>query len=223
MAGEPAGAVRVDGRGVAGDRTYALYDVHRGSPRRLTVREVPRLLRWRAAYPGSPDDAVDPCDPPRPTLTAPDGSVHAWDDAGVPGLLAADLGRPVELRGDPRGQQDLSDSILVTTQATLDALGAELDATLDLRRFRTNLHVTLDAPAWAEHGWRGRRMRVGEAELELLHPCERCVIPTRDPDTQAKWAGLLRHLSREHAQLFGINARALGPATIRAGDRVELL
>jgi uncharacterized protein YcbX len=223
MGGEPAGAVRVDGRGVGGDRTYALYDVHRGAPRRLTVRQVPRLLRWRAAYPGAPDDAVDPGDPPRPTLTAPDGSVHAWDDAGLPGLLAADLGRPVELRGDLRGQQDLADSVLVTTQATLDALGAELGVALDLRRFRTNLHVTLDAPAWAEHGWRGLRMRVGEAELELLHPCERCVIPTRDPDTQAKWAGLLRHLSREHAQLFGINARPLGPATIRAGDRVELL
>ncbi|MEA2341523.1 MAG: uncharacterized protein QOG11_1600, partial [Solirubrobacteraceae bacterium] len=83
MAGEPVGAVRVDGRGVGGDRTYALYDVHRGATRRLTVRQVPRLLRWRAAYPGAPDDAVDPGDPPRPTLTAPDGSVHAWDDAGL--------------------------------------------------------------------------------------------------------------------------------------------
>ncbi|MEA2340902.1 MAG: uncharacterized protein QOG11_979, partial [Solirubrobacteraceae bacterium] len=152
-----------------------------------------------------------------------DGSVHRWDDAGLPRLLADDLGRPVELRGDVRGQQDLGDSVLVTTQATLEALGAELDAGLDLRRFRTNLHVALDAPAWAEHGWQGRRMRVGEAELELLHPCERCVIPTRDPDTQVKWAVLLRHLAREHAQLFGINARPLGPATIRAGDRVELL
>ena len=37
-----------------------------------------------------------------------------------------------------------------------------------------------------------------------------------------KWPELLRHLAREHATLFGINARALGPATVRVGDAVEL-
>lgn len=222
MAGEPVDAFRVDGRGVGGDRSYALYDVHRGARRRLTARQVPRLLGWRAAYPDAPDGAVDPADPPLPRLTAPAGTHHAWDEAGLAARLAADLGRPVALHRDPRGQQDLGDSVLITMQATLEALGAELGGPLDLRRFRTNVHVTLDAPAWAELGWAGRRLRIGAAELELLHPCERCVIPTRHPDTQEKWAGLLRHLNREHAQLFGINARPLAPATIRAGDPVEL-
>ena len=34
----------------------------------------------------------------------------------------------------------------------------------------------------------------GGVKLRLLHPCERCAIPTRDPDTQVKWPHLLRHL-----------------------------
>ena len=93
---------------------------------------------------------------------------------------------------------------------------------IDLRRFRTNLHVRLDADAFAEERWEGRRVRVGEAELELLHPCERCAIPTRDPDTAEKWPELLRRLAREHDTLFGINARAVRPATVRVGDPVTV-
>ncbi|HEU4657193.1 MAG TPA: hypothetical protein VFR97_06690, partial [Capillimicrobium sp.] len=66
------------------------------------------------------------------------------------------------------------------------------------------------------------RIRIGEAELQLLHPCLRCVIPTRHPDNQVKWAELLRHLVRRHGGAFGVNARPLGPATIRVGDPVTI-
>jgi uncharacterized protein YcbX len=111
----------------------------------------------------------------------------------------------------------------VTVQATLDAVAGELRADLDLRRFRTNIHLELDADPFAEERWEGRLLRVGDTELELLHPCERCAIPTRDPDTQEKWAPLLRHLFDRHSGWFGINARAREDATIAVGDPVTLL
>jgi uncharacterized protein YcbX len=76
---------------------------------------------------------------------------------------------------------------------------------------------------FAETGWEGRRMRIGDAELELLWPCARCAIVTRDPDTQEAWGGLLRHVHRQHDSIFGINARPLGRARIRVGDPVEVL
>jgi uncharacterized protein len=115
------------------------------------------------------------------------------------------------------GQQDLRRSVLITVEATRRSVEKALGQTLDLRRFRTNLHLELDAPPFAEEGWQGRRLTVGEAEFELLHPCARCVIPTRDPDTQDKWAELLRWLTRERGGLFGINARPLGPAATSVG------
>ncbi|HEX6390219.1 MAG TPA: MOSC N-terminal beta barrel domain-containing protein [Solirubrobacteraceae bacterium] len=219
MGGEPVCTLRIDHRGAAGDRTHALFDEHRGAARRLTAREAPRMLTWHATYDGA--DA-DPADPPRPRLTAPDGTPYEWDDPTLPVALAADLGREVALRRDPRGQQDLNNSLLVTTEASLRALEAELGAALDLRRFRTNVHLVLDAPAFAEETWQGRTLTVGETTLDLLHPCERCVIPTRDPDTSAKWPALLRHLAREHRTLFGINARPRGAATLRVGYAVSL-
>jgi uncharacterized protein YcbX len=121
------------------------------------------------------------------------------------------------------GIQDLERSVLVTTAATLAALAQELGTTLDLRRFRTNVHLELDAAAWEENGWEGRTLSfAGGVVLRLLHPCVRCAIPTRDPDTQVKWPQLLRHLDAHHDTLFGINARVLQGGRVAIGESVEI-
>jgi uncharacterized protein YcbX len=219
IAGEPVELLRIDERGAGGDRTHAVTHFFKGQTRRLTAREAPRLLAWKASYDGAD---VDPAHPPHPMLTAPSGERYAWHDPQLPAVLAEDLGREVALSRDLAGQQDLERTVLVTTAATLAAVEEELGRPLDLRRFRTNLHVVLDAPAFAENGWQGGRMTVGDAELELLHPCVRCAIPTRDPDSQVKWAPLLKHLTREHHGWFGINARPLNRAAIRLGDPVTV-
>jgi uncharacterized protein YcbX len=219
MAGQPVDALNIDERGAAGDRAHALFDEFKGAPRRLTVRQVPRMLLWHAGYDGAD---VTPQDVPFPELTAPDGRTFDWRDPELPQALEDDLGRPVALRRDLGLMQDLGHTLLVTTQATLDAVRAELDTELDLRRFRTNVHVVLDAPAYAEEEWEGRELRIGAATFRLLHPCERCVIPTRDPDTAQKFPELLRWLTREHRGLFGMNARPLNAARIAIGDPVSL-
>jgi hypothetical protein len=223
LAGEPAEALRFDPRGVAGDRAHALFDVHRGVPRRLTIRQAPGMLRWSATYDGVAGDALHPREVPLPHLTAPDGTRFRWDDPELPAALADDLGREVTLRRDLSLMQDLGNSLLVTTSATLAAVSEALRRPLDLRRFRPNIHLELDAEAYAEEGWEGRRLRIGDVELQLLHPCERCVIPTRDPDTTAKDPEILRWLARERSTLFGINARPRGDGRIAVGDQVELL
>jgi uncharacterized protein len=220
MAGQPVGELLIDERGAAGDRAHALFDDFKGAPRRLTARQVPRMLLWRASYDGA---AVTPDEVPFPELTAPDGRTFDWRDPELPAALEGDLGRPVALRRDLGLMQDLGHTLLVTTQATLDAIAGELGTELDLRRFRTNVHVVLDdAPAYAEEDWEGRELAIGEAAFRLLHPCERCVIPTRDPDSAEKWAELLRWLTRERRGLFGMNARPLHPARIAIGDPVRL-
>jgi uncharacterized protein YcbX len=223
LAGEEVDALRVDRRGAGGDRAQALLAIFGGRRQGLTVRQAPRMLGWRAGYPQAPGAELDPDAPPLPLVTAPDGREFAWDDPALPGALRDDLGRPVDLCRDLALMPDLQDSLLVTVEASRVALETELGQDVDLRRFRPNLHLRLDAPAFAEQDWEGRRLRVGGAELELLHPCERCVIPTRSPATYEKWPELLRHLAREHRTLFGINARALAPATVRVGDPVALL
>lgn len=223
LAGEDADALRLDARGIAGDRAHALFDTFKGEPRQLTVRQAPGMLRWGASYAGRPGDALRPEDVPLPVVTGPDGAEWEWDDPALAAAMGEDLGRAVTLRRDEALMQDLNDSILVTTQATLDAV-SEVLGPLDLRRFRTNLHVVLDdAPAYAENAWEGRQLQVGDVTLDLLHPCVRCVIPTRDPDTTAKDPNILKWLTRHHDGHFGINARlASGSGRIAVGDAVLL-
>ncbi len=211
-------ALDVDAVGAAGDRAHAVFDVHRGEPRRLTARQAPRLLLWHAAYPEG-EVAID--DPPLPRVTAPDGRAFGWDDGDLPAALEEDLGRAVTLRRDPTLMQDLEDSLLITVAATHRAV-EEVLGPLDFLRWRPNLHLELDAGPFGEEAWEGAELRVGGACLTLLHPCVRCVIPTRDPQTAERRADILRWLARERDTLFGINARARGPARIAAGDAVEL-
>jgi uncharacterized protein len=224
MAGERVQALRVDGRGAGGDRTHAVLHEHKGQIKPLTAREAPRLLAWRARYPFNLDGGLDPARPPFAVVTGPDGRSFRWGDPRLRHALTADLGRPVELRRDLDGQQDLPRTLLITTQATLEALGQELHGPVDLRRFRPNLHLDLDAPAWAELDWEGCELEfAGGVRLKLLEPCERCAIPTRHPDTQIKWPYLLRHLTDMHQQFFGINARVLAGGRIAAGESVALV
>ncbi|MCW2968756.1 MAG: hypothetical protein JWM71_2528 [Solirubrobacteraceae bacterium] len=218
LGGEAVQWLDIDGRGAAGDRAHALFDVFKDEPRRLTVRQTPAMLLWSASY----GDAEVPLeDPPRPTVTAPDGRAFAWEDESLAAAFAEDLGRPVTLRRDLALMQDLPDSLLVTFAASHAAVEAELGP-VDPLRWRTNIHVEADAEPFAELGWEGMELRVGDARLALLHPCERCVIPTRDPQTAERRPELLRWLHTEHATMFGINARALGPARIAVGDPVAL-
>ena len=219
MGGERVRALRVDGRGAGGDRTHAVFHEHKGAHKPLTAREAPRLLAWHAEYPFNRDGGLDPRDPPRATVVDPAGHRYVWGDPRLEAALEHDLGRSVDLHRDVNGLQDLERTLLVTTKASLDALSEELDGPIDLRRFRTNVHLELDAEPWAEHGWEGGTLRLsGGVVLRLLHACVRCAIPTRDPDTAAKWPELLRHLDARHATLFGINARVVQSGRIAVGE-----
>jgi uncharacterized protein YcbX len=221
MAGERVAALALDGFGATGDRTHAVFDEFKGAPRRVNAEVLPRLLAWAAAYPDAAP--VDRDAPPPPVLTAPDGASLRWDDPELPQALQDDLGRPVTLALQPRGQQDRPATLHVTVEASLRALGEALGAPVDIRRFRSNIHLELDAEPWAELEWYGRRLRVGDCELEVVEGCQRCSIPTRDPQTQAKWPELLRVLAAERATTFGLIVRAAGPAVVHDGDRAVLL
>src|SRR4051794_23175706 len=224
MAGERGEAAPFEPPGTAGDRVHAVLHEHKGEWRPLTAREAPRLLAWRASYPFAPDATVRSENPPLAQVTEPGGRrAWRWDDPRFLRALREDLGREVRLARDPAGIQDLERSVLLTVEATRGALGEELGAELDLRRFRTNVHLELDAPPWGEHDWEGGTLRfAGGAVLQLLHPCIRCAIPTRDPVTQEKWPELAAHLEARHGRMFGINARVVQSGRVSVAEPVDV-
>ena len=225
MAGEELRALRLGPRGVGGDRSHAVLHHHKGEWRPLTAREAPRLLAWQAAYPFNLDAGLDPANPPHAIVTEP-GGVRSWrwGDPRLRSALERELGREVRLERDVTGIPDVPGTVHVTVAATLEALAGELGTEIDARRFRTNLHLELDAEPWAELGWAGAELELeGGVRLRIEEACERCAIPTRDPDTQEKWPDLLRHLAAEHGQDFGVLARVIAAGRVHVGESVRVL
>jgi uncharacterized protein YcbX len=210
MAGERLDSCQVAETGVEGDRRWALVD---GSPNRagkpLTIREEDRLMTYRARLAGGVVEVM-----------APGGEAFGMDDRLV-SRLAAQTSRPLTLR-ELEGANFDDSPILVVNLATVIAFGDEAGMDVDRRRFRANLYVAGLAPE-EELAWISRRVVVGEAELEVVSRCERCVVITKDPDTTATTPALLRVLTQTQETCMGVYCRVTRPGRVTAGDQVLLV
>ena len=118
--------------------------------------------------------------------------------------------------------------LLVIGQGSLDLLNQKLNAqgerALPMQRFRPNIVVAESRPH-EEDEW--RQIRIGEIDVDVVKPCERCVITTVDIDSATAGREPLRTLAGYRKQgskvLFGQNAvhRQLGSLSI--GDAITVL
>ncbi len=132
----------------------------------------------------------------------------------------------VEFESPPGTYHDAFPLLLVSTAALATLAGALPDSVVDVRRFRPG--VVVDAgpgpTGYPEFDWVGRRLRIGDAELEVVTRCPRCVMVTREvgPGVPADRA-VLRHIVRELDQDLGVYATVSVPGEVRVGDTVTLL
>ncbi|HJQ47408.1 MAG TPA: MOSC N-terminal beta barrel domain-containing protein [Amycolatopsis sp.] len=218
LRGEQVDAARFDDRGMAGDRAYALIDEReKRQGRVLTVRQNPGMLSWGSAYGSTVVDSPAP-----PMLRAPDGTRWSWTDPDLPGALTESFGVPLHLRAAD-GMQDRGPTVLVTIEASRAALEQELGAPVELDRFRTNVHLTLDAPAFVEQDWGlGTRVTIGDVELSAVGdrtgPCIRCAVPSWDPAGRERWPKLQKWLIEQHENKFGLIMRVTRAGVAHVGD-----
>jgi uncharacterized protein YcbX len=123
--------------------------------------------------------------------------------------------------------------LLLVTDVSLASLATRSpDSVVDVRRFRPNVVIALDpdghggtvegdAPEpWPEQAWVGDSIRVGEIELDIVAPCPRCVMITRDFADLPQDRGLMRVVVREANQNLGVYAMPRGSGAVRVGDAV---
>jgi hypothetical protein len=199
----PAGALR-------GDRTYALVeagvDPHEASVGAsggyVNGKSEPAVHGLRASYElAAPTDAtptaVTLSRPARPeTGAAADERRLALPDEGdaLAAWVGDYLGYAVDLVREPDGglpDDRAAPGPTVVSRATLETVAGWFDAVADAtemrRRLRPNVVVD-DCPAFwedrlfADHG-EAVRFAAGETELLGVNPCQRCVVPSRHPDT----------------------------------------
>ncbi|HUQ08353.1 MAG TPA: MOSC N-terminal beta barrel domain-containing protein, partial [Kofleriaceae bacterium] len=127
---------------------------------------------------------------------------------------------PIGLASPPGSLFDLAPLHLVT-QATLDALG-------DVRRFRPNLVIEADAPAFSENAWIGRRLRIGASlTVMILKATSRCVIPTLAQGDLPPDPTMLKRINSANrvddpvvgaAPCVGVYAVVVAPGEVTIGD-----
>ena len=196
--------------GLLGDRRYAV-DAGEGP---VTARRTPALLAFRAGY-GEIDAAENV------TVTLPDGGVAPAGDAVLRTVLRDMVNADVSIVESPLGIFDAAPLQLLgepSIAALADIAGMELDR----RRFRANILVEPDdGEPFAEDGWIGGRLTIGEALIEVVVNTERCAVTTFDPDTGERHPDVLRALATSRENLFGVYARVLRPGWVATGDVIN--
>ena len=138
-------------------------------------------------------------------------TVFALDErAELEAWLSAYFGRPVELRRDETGgfpDDTLAAGPTLISQATLEAVAGWFDGieTEEIaRRLRPNLVVSGVEPFWEDRLYKDQEtaiaFRVGECEFLGSNPCQRCVVPTRDPDTGEETQGFRERFIRKREE-----------------------
>ena len=111
--------------------------------------------------------------------------------------------------------------ISILNLASLDALGVVAGAPLSIHRWRGNLWLDGLGP-WEEKDWPGRRIRIGDAVLEVTQEITRCKATAANPDTGLRDVDTLAALAVLGHQEFGVYARVVEGGTLRPGDTVTL-
>ncbi|MGF1607890.1 MAG: MOSC domain-containing protein [Kiloniellales bacterium] len=88
-------------------------------------------------------------------------------------------------------------------------------------RFRANLYID-GLPAWAERGWVGQEIEIGDARLAVRETIERCAATNVDPETGERDLNIPLALQRGFGHVtLGVYASVVGAGSIAKGDRLS--
>ncbi len=218
LAGECLDALELDGRGVVGDRVFALRSANGRLGSGKTTRRFGRidgLLELGASQTGE-----------IPEIGLPDGRRFAVDDPTLEEVLSGWLGQPVSLvREDLVPHLDAGPVHLLTTSALARLSAALPGCTVVAERFRPNLLLDPDddEPSVASH-WIGATLQIGgQVRLRIVEPTERCRMVDLAQRDVPSAGPILRHLAQHSDACFGVYAEVVAPGAIRRGDPVVIL
>jgi uncharacterized protein YcbX len=237
MVGERQATLAFNDRGVDGDRRFGVLDLTSGTI--VSAKHDARLLLARAMLAGV-----------TLTIRLPTGETVLGSGPSVDQALSGWLGRPVrlvevtstgratfEMPSDfeddeservrwegPYGSFVDSGPVHVLTTSSIRAMVSERpDLQWELARFRPNVLIDGDGDSPVEQDWIGRRLTVGEVELQVVKPCNRCVMTTRpQPGGTERQLDILRHINAKHRSSLGVLASVTHGGQVETGQPVVM-
>ena len=213
MGGEPLDSVEIDGRGLTGDRWFAVID----EDGKLASGKNSRRFRRR--------DAVFE----HGARTLPTGEIEVSDGrstwlVGTPTLderLSAAMGAAVEVRRETAVSHQDGGQVSLVGSATLDWFAHEWGIDADPRRLRVNLVVDTDQP-FVEERWVAHRLAIGSAVLTVDAKVPRCRMIDLAQDGATAEQRWLTRLTQERDMCAAVYLEVTAPGTITVGDSVAL-
>jgi len=223
FAGRSVESSRIESYGLYGDRSHAFIDeTKEGWDQYFTARQIPEMLGYTAELTGEGSERQFP----EVKVTSPDGRMLKWDEDLLEEIQAYSKRKMTMLRYEPQTPDLLAvdtASILIVSDRSLRKLEDMWGKSLDERRFRANLILSLAESSINESDWIGKRLTAGSAELAIDSGCERCSMITIHPDSLERDSSLLRTVNKEMNLNFGMYASVVKKGEINVGDSVYLL
>ncbi len=128
--------------------------------------------------------------------------------------------------------QDVAPITIITTGALRSMAELHPDGDWDPRRFRMNFLIDTDGADLPEDEWPGRRLRIGDVELEVASLAPRCVMTTLPQQGLPRDRGVLQTIAKHHMRPFadlgqwaclGLYATVITPGEVAVGADVEAL
>lgn len=229
--------------GIPGDRAFLVVD---GRGRMVNGKGVGPLMTVVPTY--DPDQDVLSLSFPDGTSVTGDPPLGEPEDVRFFGLtlnarpvegdfseaLSDHCGAALRLFASPPDRPGMDrgfdGAATLLSHASLERLGeiAGKDDGIDPRRFRMNFGIE-GSRAHEEDEWIGRRVRLGDALVEIGAHVGRCAVTTRNADTGVVDLKTLHHLAAYRREVesseplpFGVYGRVLEEGRVRLGDEVEL-
>jgi len=213
MGGEALTTVRLDPRGLVGDRWFAVEDDEGRFASGKNTRRFRRrdgVFGYRAA---TRDGQV--------TVTSGSGSWTVGDRA-LDSELSTALASPVRVRPEAQIPHQDAGAVSLVGAATLRWCAQRWGIDADARRLRPNIVFDGGEP-FVEESWVGRRVRIGSAVLTVVARVERCRMIDIVQDGVRPGDRWLTLLAAERQLRLAVYADVALPGTVGVGDELQVL
>ena len=237
----------VENGGLAGDREFALFDANDNYVNGKREEGIHRLSADYEGRGGQIDAAVLSTDGTEPRRFEAD---ELEDGGEAVEWLGEQVGYPVSVARDPNGgfpDDTTASGPTIISTATIETVASWYDgiSTESMRRrLRPNIELGGVPAFWEDHLFADRNhhveFSVGGVSFRGVNPCQRCVVPSRDPDTGEEYDGFQSTLIEKRRETmpewsggdwfnhdFRLMVNTMVPAseweeTIAVGDSVEV-